>query len=162
MLTDRAVALGRYARVPRCWDSYEVPWELLPESPRAALLWGLQLESAPFRAAGNPRDRCAIYHALWAAVLSQWAQKVAAELLSEAEAACNGGEARDEGRLWRVPRALLQGMKSIEEVALCDADEQQGRRLKDLLDAIPRVRWSLVDPEWIRRPARTGTVCLCS
>lgn len=32
VLTDRAVAVGAYARVPRCWDAYEVPWSFLPKA----------------------------------------------------------------------------------------------------------------------------------
>lgn len=121
MLTTRAIEIGQYVKAPRCWDSYKVPWGLSSECPRAVLLWGIRLAACPFHAADTSREPGSVAHALWAAVLIQWAQNVAAELLAEAESAWNGDEAGDLGRLWWIPPALIGGMKDIGARALCGA-----------------------------------------
>lgn len=36
LITDRSVAVGRYARVPKSWDESEISCVFLPKSPSAA------------------------------------------------------------------------------------------------------------------------------
>lgn len=44
---------------------------------------------------------------------------------------------------------MIEGMKAIGEEELCGGDREQGGMLKEPLDTILRVRWSLVDPRWV-------------
>lgn len=152
VLTPEAIERGGYPPVPNSWASYEVAWGFYASLPRAALLWGLDLAATPYRAGDSPRERGALAHALWAATMSQWAVNVAGELLAEARQAWRGQESGDSGRLWWLPGALVRGMRDIGEDALCGGDDIQGRQLSSLLEAIGRVRWSKVDPCWVRRP----------
>lgn len=152
VLSATAIEGGGYPQVPSCWSAYEVPWGLYAGTPRAALLWGLDLAVSPYRAGESPRERGALPHALWAATMSQWAMNVAGELLAEARQAWRGQESGDEGRLWWLPGALVRGMRDIGANALCGGDGAQARQLSALLDAIGRVRWTKVDPCWVRRP----------
>lgn len=151
-LTADSVVQGGYPTVPSCWNCYEVPWGFYAESPRAALLWGTELAAAPYRAEETPRERGPLANALWSAVMSQWAQSVAGELLAEAEGAAGGAESGDTGRLWWLPGALLGGMRDIGAYALCAGDLRKAEKLRELLVSIPRVQWSAIDPSWVRRP----------
>lgn len=119
VLTARAVRIGKHPAVPRCCDSFEVPWGLLVESPTAAFIWVLDLGQSPYRPGDTPRERGSVCHALWSTVFSQWAYNVAHELLSESKKAWNSLESADCGRLWWLPPALVRGMQDIGESALC-------------------------------------------
>eukprot|EP00171_Calliarthron_tuberculosum_P001147 IDg1147t1 len=152
VMTAASLERGAYPSVPSCWEAYEVPWGLYAESPRTALVWGLELSANPFRAVQSARERGAMAHALWSATLSEWAQNVAAELLYEARSAWNGQESGDRGRLWWIPGALLRGMRDIGPLGLCGGDRPLSGKLEKLLEAITHVRWSAIDPCYIRRP----------
>lgn len=79
-----AIERGGYPLVPNCWASYEFLLGFYAGSPRLALLWGLYLATAPYRAGDRPRERGALAHALWAATIIQWVVNVVGELLFEA------------------------------------------------------------------------------
>lgn len=46
-------------------------------------------------------------------------------------------------------------MSDIGEASLCCGYVAQGEKLKELLDSIVQIRWSIVDPKWVRRPQET-------
>lgn len=89
-LTAESVERGMYLAVPRCWDCFEVSWGFYAECLRGALLWGMELAAAPYQAEETPREREALENDLWSTVMSQLAQSVAVDLLSEAEGAAGG------------------------------------------------------------------------
>lgn len=72
---------------------------------------------------------------------------VAVELLAEESCAWLDRESGDVGRLWWLPGPLIPGMKDISVVVLCDGDLVIAERLVSLIDAIRRVKWSLLDPK---------------
>lgn len=85
-------------------------------------------------------------------LFSQWVYNVSQELLQESEEACSGSKSGDRGRLWGFPPALVRDIRDIGEPSLCLGEMVIAKKLQGLFDSISRVRWSLVDPCYVRRP----------
>lgn len=58
MLTEEAIWSGSYPLISNFWDAFEVPWGLYAETPQAALLFGLKLAAAHYRAGERPLGTC--------------------------------------------------------------------------------------------------------
>lgn len=115
------------------------------ESSQASLLLGIEFAASPYWINDNPQDRGALDNSLWSVVMSRWSVNVTGEILDEAERASCGDESGDVDRFWWLPGALLLGLRDFGPLYLCGADWMRAGRQADFLDAISRVRWSIVD-----------------
>jgi len=113
-----------FPMVPRWWPSVEVPGTFYVRLPDILFHHGMHLVDA------EKRDP------LWAAVASGWA---AHAFLAVA------GQVRQEGRLYRLPTLLVDGLRQMGLLALFDSPSENDVFLSAVMECLTGMDWAAFD-----------------